>query len=169
MKAKFTPCFLLIFVAILLTYCSSPLQSPVANTLRNTPKNTQEAEETAITLIFPQYPDESDTYYYELLKRALAEAGNDVTIERTPPLPQQRAVNMLNSGEISLIHLLRSDERDQQYLPIAVNLTNRLIGNRILLVPPDNQDDYANVKNLQEFKDMGKVGAFGNDWFDAEI
>ena len=161
----------LLFGLPILTFvisCQNPSPSTGSNAISASPKPSQ-ITNNRIELTFPTYPDGSEAYYYHLLEQALIDAGYEVVIEQTPPLPQQRAITMLENGQLSIIHLLQSEERDSLYVPIHVNLTNGLIGHRILLIPPKSQTDYAKVENIEDFRNLEKVGAFGKGWFDVQI
>ena len=148
--------------------CQNPSPSTSSNAISASSKPAQN-ENGRIELTFPTYPDGSEAYYYHLLEQALADAGYNAVIERTSPLPQQRAITMLENGQLSIIHLLQNEERDAAYIPIQVNITNGLIGHRILLIPPESQADYAKVQNIEDFRNLEKVGAFGKGWFDVQI
>lgn len=168
MKIQTIPILIGLTALIFVTNCQADAQPPEPNSITAALKNETTESET-IKLIFPSYPDGGEAYYYDLLQKSLNAAGYDVIIERTSPLPQQRAVSMLENGQLSIIHLLKSQERDQKYTAIDVNLTRGLIGNRILLIPANTQDDYANISSLEDFKTLHKIGAFGKGWFDVNI
>ncbi|WP_291329582.1 hypothetical protein [Desulfovibrio sp. UCD-KL4C] len=108
-------------------------------------------------------------YFCELLKTALVNDGHDVYIKKIPGLPLLRKLNMLKSGGISIARLFRTPERDKDYIPIPVNLTNGLIGKRVLLIPAEDLHIYEKVKTLDEFRNINKVAAFGKKWFDVGI
>ena len=109
----------------------------------------------ANTIIFPaRAEDKSHEFYMELLQRALTDAGYDLEIQLTEPLPQTRTVEMLDQGEISLLWMLQTDERDALYVPIGVGLTNGLIGNRIFLIEQGTAEIYATVETIEDFKGL---------------
>ncbi|WP_035479590.1 hypothetical protein [Aliagarivorans marinus] len=125
-----------------------------------------------VTLVLPSYSDESHLYYHELLEQALLAAGHDVAIT-TPSLhlPQKRAEAMLYNNQLSLVWLLHSEERDnsEQLVSVPVDLTNGLIGHRVLLIPPADNDSYRFVQTLDDFRQLDKTGGFGKNWFDVAV
>lgn len=122
-----------------------------------------------LNLVLPTYADNTHLFYIELLQKSLDNAHIPYTITLEENLPQNRAVEMLDQGQLSLMWLLASEERDSLYTRVNVGLTNGLIGQRILLLPPGQKEVYAHVKNLADFRDLGKVGAFGKNWFDTLV
>ncbi|ARU58154.1 hypothetical protein OLMES_4137 [Oleiphilus messinensis] len=108
-------------------------------------------------------------YFIELLEQALGAAGHTVSITTQGPFPQKRVMYLLENDKVSLMWLLRSPARDKRYTPVNVNLTNGLIGHRILLIPPDAQEAYRGIRNLDDFRKTEKVGVFGEHWYDTEI
>jgi hypothetical protein len=108
-------------------------------------------------------------FYHELLSTALKEAGYDAEVVPSVPVPQKRALYMLDNDEISLHWMVASAERDAAYVPVNVGLTNGLIGNRILFIPQGAQAIYDKVRTLDDFRNLGKVGGFGKNWFDVNV
>ncbi len=109
------------------------------------------------------------SYFTDLLRESLIAAGHEVSIEHLGRLPQKRMASMLAQGELSLLLLVESAERNRRYVPVEVDLTDGLIGHRILLIPKGGQPDYDAVKTLDDFRRLGKVGALGRGWFDVEV
>jgi hypothetical protein len=166
------------FVALLgailfLSACSSPAtpQPTAAPTSTETPIPVTVEAPTAegLKLVLPTYPDNSQLFYIELLQKSLDAAGVEYTTEFEKDLPQTRAVEMLDQGQLSMMWMLASAERDAKYTRVDVGLTGGLIGRRILLISPKQSETYANVQNLDDFRKLGKVGAFGKNWFDAKV
>lgn len=122
-----------------------------------------------LTLKFPSGSISQHEYFFELLSLSLKEAGEPVTIIQIKDMPHLRIRYSLIHGDISILWLIRSQERDDTYLPVPVNLTNGLIGNRILLIPPGEAYQYKSVKNLNDFRDLGKTGGFGTHWYDTVV
>ncbi|MGF1697791.1 hypothetical protein L4C54_19200 [Vibrio lamellibrachiae] len=132
---------------------------------------TSVAAET-ITLTLPSYSDESHIYYHELLYQALTDAGHEVQITTTSVhIPQKRAIHKVKTGEFSLIWLVESKQRneDKDYIPVSVGLTDSLIGQRVLFVPKGDEDVFRFVDSLEDFRTLGKVGGFGQSWFDTKV
>lgn len=124
---------------------------------------------TYLTIRMPGFSDGSHKYYSELLATALAKEGHLAAIELAMDLPHLRIRDMMDEGTLSVHWLIRSETRDQRYLPVPVSLTNGLIGKRILLIPPEAKNDYKNVKTLRDFRELGKVGGFGTNWYDIGV
>lgn len=169
----FTKRFITIFIGILVLVnaCSSPtapLPTPTAMEAP-TPTGSAAAAGDGLKLVIPTYPDNTHLFYVELLEKSLDAAGVKYTEEFQKDLPQNRAVQMLDEGKLSLMWQLASAERDAKYTRVNVGLTNGLIGQRILLIPSDKEDVYAHVQNLDDFRKLGKVGGFGKNWFDAKV
>jgi len=170
LKVRFFISILLISL-ILLTACGSPatLEPTVVPSPTTAPVSTPVPVEEGLKLILPTYTDNTHEFYIELLQKSLDAAGVKYTVELQKDLPQNRAVQMVDEGQLSLIWLLASAERDAKYTRVDVGLTSGLIGQRILLISPDKQADYANVQTLDDFRKLGKVGGFGKNWFDVKV
>jgi hypothetical protein len=65
--------------------------------------------------------------------------------------------------------MLQTPERDAQYARIDFPLTQGLIGQRLLFVPKGSENVYANVKDLAQFRELGKTAGLGKGWFDVAI
>lgn len=130
----------------------------------------ESAVEDGIALVFPvRAEDDTYLYYEELLRRSLEAAGHRIRLEFTESLPQKRAVEMLERGEISLYPLLETAERDEKFVPVRVDLVGGLLGHRVLLVPSGRSAVYAGVNSLEDFRRLGAVGSLGEDWFDCRV
>lgn len=84
-------------------------------------------------------------------------------------IPQKRTHVMLQDGKLTLMWLIESAERNKEYTPVSVGLTNGLIGERIFLIPKGKQHLYDSVKTLEDFREIKKVGAFGKNWYDSKV
>lgn len=107
-------------------------------------------------------------YFYELLEVSLEHSGHNVTIESIE-IPQQRFSKYLESGKLSLVWWIESRERSRMYSSVDINLTNNLIGKRVLLIPPENQHIYDNVETLDDLRSLDLVGAMGVGWYDSLV
>ncbi len=108
-------------------------------------------------------------FYHELLSAALASNGHALEIINIGDRPQKRTVAMFENGQLDIIWLLKSAARSKKYIDVDVNLTSGLMGQRILFIPPDTQADYVEVKTLDNFRRLGKIAAFGANWFDEKV
>lgn len=122
-----------------------------------------------LTIRVPAYSDGVHAYFSDLLYMALEQDGHLTAIEKVMDIPHLREREMLSSGDISVLWLFRSEERDKKYIPVPVGLTNGLMGQRILLIPPGSESDFKGVESLGDFRRLGKVGGFGMNWFDVGV
>lgn len=120
-----------------------------------------------IRLILPQ--TQGAEYYNELVETALINAGYTVDIRLTPNEPQTRVIADLDNGSVSLYYMLQSAERDAKYPSIKVNLTNGLIGNRIMLIRNGTQPRFDGILTPADFRKRNLTGGFGNKWFDVQV
>lgn len=107
-------------------------------------------------------------FYHELLSTAIQDAGHTpkLTIKKIPHL---RAKNMLESGKVSILWMVESKQRNQEFIPIEVGLTNGLIGNRILFIKQGDQPLYDKVKTLDDFRQLNLMAGLGKGWFDGRV
>ncbi|WP_085904543.1 ABC transporter substrate-binding protein [Kiloniella majae] len=108
-------------------------------------------------------------YYHELLTAALALNGHTLKVINKGDLPQKRLVVMFEKGDLDIIWLLKSKERNEKYIDINIDLTNGMMGQRVLFVPPYAINDYAHIKTIEDFRKSQKIGAFGSNWFDEQV
>lgn len=111
----------------------------------------------------------TSNYYHDLLKQALTQAGHPVELDIRYDIPQKRYIAMFEHGLIDVVWLLKSAERNQKYQHVDIDLTNGLLGQRVLMIPSGTGQDYAGIWNLEDFRKSGKVGAFGTNWFDIDV
>ena len=111
-------------------------------------------------------------YYHELLKQSLEAEGYEVKITELPKeCEQKRVMEMMgaDSEQITLTWVVQTEERDREFVPVEVGITNGLIGKRILLIPKGSQIEYNGIKTIEDLKKLGKVGGFGKGWFDIKV
>jgi hypothetical protein len=107
-------------------------------------------------------------YFHELISTALTEIGHNPKLV-VNKYPQSRIQALLDTGAVSIFWMVASAERDNRYTPIKVNITNNLIGMRILFIKQGDQPLYDNVKSLEDFRNLNLVGGMGKNWFDAKV
>ncbi|EEX31259.1 MULTISPECIES: hypothetical protein [Vibrio] len=123
-----------------------------------------------IELTLPSQMDGGHVFYHELLYRALGDAGYTVTISVPQDhIPQKRATKMVESNQLSLTWLIETEKRNQQYVPVKVPLTNGLIGKRVLLIPPQLQNEFNTIRSLKDLQDSGLIAGMGMQWYDVAI
>lgn len=131
--------------------------------------NISKANGDVITLTLPSFKDGSHIYYYNLLTNALKSVGHTPIISLSAEMPQNRVIHELKRNRISLYWLLKTQERDQAFTPINVGLTNGLIGQRVLFIPPGKQSEFNGIKSLSDFRALQKIGGFGSNWYDIKV
>lgn len=123
-----------------------------------------------VRLNVPVFSDNSHLYYHELLQKSLLDIGFEIHLVLSEiHLPQKRLVKMVEDDQMSLCWLIRTEERDKRFTPVAVGLTNNLIGTRVLLIPKGDQYRYDDVRNINDFRKMNLKGALGADWYDIRV
>ncbi|MTI10494.1 hypothetical protein [Curvivirga aplysinae] len=130
---------------------------------------TVDAHATQINLRVEGRSDNSYSYFHELLVTSLANQGHQASLVFSRDLPQKRTVQLFERGELDLIWLVASKERNNKYIPIEIDITNKLIGQRILLIPAGNRKKYEKIQTLQDFRNLNKSGGFGMNWFDIKV
>lgn len=111
---------------------------------------------------------EQHFFFHDLLSKALLEAGYTPKLV-IDVLPQLRAKAYLDLGYISIYWMIETAERNQTYIPIEVDLTNKLIGKRILFIKKGDQARYDQVKTLEDFRKLNLIAGMGKDWFDSTV
>lgn len=76
---------------------------------------------------------------------------------------------MVESNRLSLTWLIETEERNQRYVPVRVPLTNGLIGKRVLLIPPQLQNEFNAIRNLKDLQDSGLIAGMGMQWYDVAV
>lgn len=111
----------------------------------------------------------TSNYYHDLIRQSLTEAGYSVELDILYDIPQKRYVAMFRHGVIDVVWLIKSAERNQKYVHVDIELTNGFLGQRVLLLPPGESENYADITSLEDFRQSGKVGVFGSNWFDIDV
>ncbi len=114
-------------------------------------------------------PQDRHLYYTRLLEESLRAAGYEPELIFVKDVPEPRLWGMVAQDQLSLIWGVQTSARDHDYASIKNALTNGLIGQRILLVKAGHAGDYAQVRTLDDFRKLGKVGSVGVNWFEAEV
>lgn len=127
-----------------------------------------QAAET-IHLKVMELPDNRHVYYTRLLEESLRAAGYAPRLEFIKNVPQARIWRMTARSELSLMWGVQTSARDHDYASVANSLTNGLVGQRVLLVRKGQEQDYSGVRNLDDFRKLGRVGGMGEGWFDVEV
>lgn len=107
-------------------------------------------------------------YFHELLLSALLEAGHSPELI-VGEYPQLRVKKYLESGELSIYWMLESRHRNESFASIDVDLTNGLIGKRVLFIRAGEQHRYDSVQTVADFRALNLVGGMGKNWFDVDV
>ncbi|KJY81545.1 hypothetical protein TW81_17705 [Vibrio galatheae] len=131
---------------------------------------SQSLAKESITLVLASQLDNGHRFYHELLYEALTKQGYAVEIVvPSEHIPQKRVIRMVENNQLSLTWLLATPERDAKYSVVNVPLTNGLIGQRVMLIPPELQPQLNEVHTLQDLQDTHLVAGLGLLWFDVEV
>lgn len=124
-----------------------------------------------INLIIPTFHP-TWKYYHDLVKKSLEADGYQVTYKYLPSTyNHKRVMHMLEKGEDGPLFLWRSrnPKRDRILVPIKVDIGERMLGMRVLFIRKGTQPEFDNVKTLDDFRRLGKTGAFGYGWSDIKV
>ncbi|WP_328189440.1 hypothetical protein [Marinobacter sp. OP 3.4] len=108
-------------------------------------------------------------YLSDLLTRVLEQEGYQVTVEQASNMPNNRLEWMLEQGDISVMMLGQTASRDRRFLPIEVGMTNNLIGQRILFIPPGQQSRYDGIESPGDLRERQLTAGMGKTWLDYQI
>ncbi|WP_269532778.1 hypothetical protein [Chitinimonas sp. BJYL2] len=122
-----------------------------------------------LVLRLPELPSGQHRYYTRLLEQSLKQIGQPVRIELVADIPPARMWHMMKSGELTILFALQTAERDRQFAALSNNLTNGLIGQRVLMIRPEDQARFDRVDTLAALRGTGLVAGFGRGWFDAKV
>ena len=112
---------------------------------------------------------ESVAYTRQVLEQTLALGGHTVSVDALGDLPMTRLEVMLQRGEISVLILGPTAERERKFLPVRVDMTDNLVNQRILFIPKGRQSLYDPVHSLEDFRRLRQVAGLGAAWADTAI
>jgi len=112
---------------------------------------------------------ESVAYSRLLLEQTLASDGHSLVVHERGNLPMTRLELMLQRGDISVLILGPTSERDRRFLPVRVDMTDNLVNQRILFIPKGSQALYDPVRSLEDFRRLQRVAGVGAAWADRTI
>ncbi len=131
---------------------------------------TLHSQEKQIELSMVDIVSGKDRYYFELVKRSLENYGYEVKLNIKNDIPLLRVDEYLFSSKIDAHFFMDNATRRKRFPNFAnVGLTNGLIGKRVLFIPSGRADVYKDIKSLEDFRALNKVGAFGEGWTDVKI
>lgn len=123
----------------------------------------------AITLRVPCFSDQRHKFYVHLLKSALDAIHQPSQISCVNDLPGRRMWKMVDEGKLDLIWGMQTPDKDRHMVPIPVDLTDGLAGQRILLIRPEDQKAFDAVTSAKTLRETTLVAGFGEGWFDAAV
>lgn len=123
---------------------------------------------TAVPLTLGGTP-ESVVYTRQVLEQTLAIGEYPVSVRELGNLPMTRLELMLQRGDISVLILGPTAERNQRFLPVRVDMTDNLVNQRILFIRRGSQPLYDSVQNLDDFRALQQVAGMGTAWADRAI
>ncbi|WP_322977748.1 hypothetical protein [Pseudomonas sp. C11] len=112
---------------------------------------------------------ESVAYTRMVLEQTLALGEHSATVRELGNLPMTRLELMLQRGDISVLILGPTAERDRRFLPVRVAMTDNLVNQRILFIPSGSQALYDPVQSLDDFRALQQVAGMGTAWADRAI
>ena len=123
----------------------------------------------AIVLRVPCFSDQRHQFYVQLLQSSLDAVHQPAQINCVNDLPGRRMWKMLGDGKLDLIWGMQTPEKDKAMVPIQVALTDGLVGQRVLLIRPQDQKVFDSVTSIKSLRDTRLVAGFGEGWFDATV
>jgi hypothetical protein len=150
----FFVCFL--FVSISSASAAAPSPAPVVAPLE---------------LRIPVLSDGHSKYFIRLLEESLKLIHQPYHIQHVKDIPARRMWWMLGKGDINLFYGMRSKEKDisEQLVLVRGDLTNGLVGRRVLLIRPGDAEVFARVRSLEDLKRTGLIAGFGAGWGDVKV
>jgi hypothetical protein len=117
-------------------------------------------------------PERTGDYYAALLKMILNASKSPKEIidfdYSDRQFSQARWIVEVQSGQINeVMWTATSKEREQLLRPIRVPIFKGLLGKRILVIRPQDQPKFAQVRNKQDLKKF--VAGMGVNWPDADV
>lgn len=124
---------------------------------------------SAIELRVPCFTDQRHLFYVQLLHAALDALRQPVRIVCVNDLPGRRMWKMVDDGKLDLIWGMQTPDKDRHMIPINIDLTDGLAGQRILLIRAENQKTFDRITSIKTLRDTALIAGFGEGWFDAAV
>lgn len=122
-----------------------------------------------VILRLPVTPSGNHVLYHEMLVAAFNAAGQPVEVQIVEGPTKLRLPRMLMRGDITILWMIRSEARDRQFVPVRIPLTGGLIGQRVMMIRPEDQPLFDKVQTLEDFQKLGMLAGMGRDWVDRSI
>jgi hypothetical protein len=117
----------------------------------------------------PCFSDQRHQFYVQLLQSSLDAVHQAAQIKCVDDLPGRRMWKMVDDGKLDLIWGMQTPDKDKGMVPIQVALTDGLVGQRILLIRPEDQKVFDGVTSIKALRETKLVAGFGEGWFDAKV
>lgn len=127
------------------------------------------APSATIVLRVPCFSDQRHQFYVQLLQSSLDSVGQSAQVKCVYDVPGRRMWKMLGDGKLDLIWGMQTSDKDKSMLPIQVALTDGLVGQRVLLIRPEDQQVFDKVTSIKTLRETERVAGFGEGWFDAKV
>ncbi|MFV3128709.1 hypothetical protein [Niveispirillum sp. KHB5.9] len=125
--------------------------------------------EQVLHLRAPSLTEGSHAYYHELMVKAFAVEGIELRIDPVQNPPKARLAMMLTKGELAITWMVQSAERDKSFVPVMPPLTNGMVGQRVLMIRPQDQALFDKVRTLDDLRRLGLRAGMGRDWAEQDI
>lgn len=133
------------------------------------------AEEPLVVKIRPfreKNIDHTKEYKYQLLdlvlgKTVSADGPFRIEVAGRETIPQSRVVELVDRGDLTLIAVMTSREREEKLLPVRIPIHRGLWGHRIFIVNGKDLGKFAAIQTEKELKALW--AGQGHDWPDTKI
>lgn len=132
-------------------------------------------EQNAASIIIPKMTsydiNHEDYYFSKLLRLALSKTlATHGPYEIREPLnwaADKRLRIALSKGEIDVLWSATSAEFEKEMLPIKISLLKEMNNYRILIIRPEDQGAFSQIKNLDDLRKFR--GGMNSQWVDALV
>jgi hypothetical protein len=115
------------------------------------------------------FSDQRHQFYVQLLQSSLDAVHRAARISCVHDVPGRRMWKMLGEAKLDLIWGMQTLDKDRAMVPVKVDLTDGLAGQRVLMIRPQDQKVFDKVASLKALRDTNLLAGFGEGWFDADV
>ncbi len=125
----------------------------------------------SITLRIPEPSEGGHEYFPRILEEAFRTSGHILTLKYIKIENLSHTWELLAKDELDLAWFLPHTLIQNNFTLVNFNLTKGLGGHQVLLIPRGKkyQDPYSAVKNLSDFRNLGKIAGVLQNYRDSEI